>query len=189
MTIANDDQDEANYRKFLASALAAAARHLAPGAAFYLWHADLHGLTTRLAAADAGLTIRQVLVWAKSAFALGRADYHWQHEPCIYGWADGAAHTWLGGRDQATVLNFDKPARNAEHPTMKPVALFAKLIENSCPRGGRVLDPFAGSGTTALACEQTGRTAAVVELDPKFCDVAVARFEKVTGQSTERVPA
>lgn len=188
-TIANDDLDEPAFRRFLADALRAAAAALKPGAGFYVWHADLHGLTARLAAADAGLTVRQVLVWAKSAFALGRSDYHWKHEPCLYGWTDGAAHSWLGGRDQSTVLEFDRPSRNADHPTMKPVGLFAKLVENSCPRGGIVLDPFAGSGTAVLAAEQTGRTAAVVELDPGYCDVVVARYESATGKATERVPA
>ncbi len=188
-TITNDDMDESAFRRFLADALRAAVASLKPGAGFYVWHADLHGLTARLAAADAGLTVRQVLVWAKSAFALGRFDYHWKHETSLYGWVDGAAHSWLGGRDQSTVLEFDRPSRNAEHPTMKPVGLFAKLIENSCPRGGIVLDPFAGSGTTVLAAEQTGRTAAVVELDPGYADVIVRRFESVTGKTTERIPA
>jgi hypothetical protein len=116
MTIANDDLDDGAFRRFLGTALRAASSPLKPGAGFYVWHADLHGLTARLAAADAGLTVRQVLVWAKSAFTLGRSDYHWKHEPCLYGWTGGTAHEWLGGRDQSTVLEFDRPARNGEHP-------------------------------------------------------------------------
>ena len=184
MTLANDDLGD-GYHAFLTNALTASVSQLRPGAAFYLWHADTHGLVVRQAAAAAGLATRQVLVWAKSAFALGHADYHWQHEPGLYGWAGGAAHTWLGGRDQATLLAFDRPARNGDHPTMKPVALFEKLIDNSCPKGGLVLDPFAGSGTTVIAAEQSGRTSAVIDLDPAFCDV-VRRWETMTGKTAAR---
>ncbi len=189
LTIANDTLTGADYRAFLVRALGAVAPHLAPGAAFYLWHADSEGFAVRGACADVGLTVRQCLVWVKSTFALGRQDYHWKHEPCLYGWADGAAHTWLSDRTQTTVLEFDKPARNAEHPTMKPVELFAYLIGNSCPRGGLVLDPFGGSGTTLVAAEQTGRTACLLELDPKYADVIIQRFETLTGKKAERVPA
>jgi hypothetical protein len=105
---------------------------------------------------------------------------------CLYGWADGAAHTWLSDRTQTTVLEFDKPAKNTEHPTTKPVDLFSYLIGNSCKHGGTVLDPFAGSGTTLIASELTGRTACLVELDPRYCDVVVSRYESVTGQKAER---
>ncbi|MBP3954798.1 ParB N-terminal domain-containing protein [Gemmata sp. G18] len=189
LTIANDDMTAEQYRAFLASALGTALRHLSPGGAFYVWHADLAGLDVRLACSTAGLTVRQCLVWVKSALVLGRQDYQWRHEPCLYGWADGAPHTWLSDRAQTTVLEFDKPAKNADHPTSKPVALFEYLINNSCPSGGVVLDPFAGSGTTLVAAEQTGRTAALVELDPRYCDVIVSRFESVTGKAAERVAA
>ncbi|VTR92494.1 adenine methyltransferase : ParB-like partition protein OS=Sutterella wadsworthensis 2_1_59BFAA GN=HMPREF9465_00225 PE=4 SV=1: ParBc: N6_N4_Mtase [Gemmata massiliana] len=189
LTIANDDMTAEQYRTFLASALGTALRHLSPGGAFYVWHADLAGLDVRLACASAGLAVRQCLVWVKSALVLGRQDYQWRHEPCLYGWADGAPHTWLSDRAQTTVLEFDKPAKNADHPTPKPVALFEYLINNSCPKSGVVLDPFAGSGTTLVAAEQTGRTAALVELDPRYCDVIVSRFESVTGRSAERVAA
>ncbi|QEL20640.1 DNA modification methylase [Limnoglobus roseus] len=189
LTLANDAMAGGDYRRFLARALAAANGVLRPGAAFYLWHADFEGLTVRTACADAGLRVRQCLVWVKSAFALGRFDYHWKHEPCLYGWADGAAHTWLSDRTQTTVLEFDRPAKNDVHPTMKPVDLFAYLVGNSCPAAGVVLDPFAGSGTTLVAAEHTGRTAALVELDPRYCDVVVRRYEDLTGQTAERVPA
>jgi DNA modification methylase len=121
--------------------------------------------------------------------ALGRQDYQWKHEPCLYGWADGAAHSWLSDRTQTTVLEFDKPAKSAEHPTMKPVELFAYLITNSCKPGGTILDTFAGSGTTMVAAEQTGRTAALVELDPRYCDVIVQRYEMFTGSKAERSEA
>jgi site-specific DNA-methyltransferase (adenine-specific) len=186
LTIANDTMDSAAYRKFLGSAFTAATKHLKPGSSFYLWHADLAGLDVRLACDESGLTVRQCLVWVKSVHALGRQDYHWRHEPCLYGWADGAAHTWLSDRTQTTVLEFDKPAKNTEHPTTKPADLFSYLIGNSCKPGGNVLDPFAGSGTTLIAAELTGRTACLVELDPRYCDVVITRFESVTGKKAER---
>ena len=186
LTIANDAMPEADYRRFLTTALTAAAEHLRPGGGFYVWHADTFGLPVRQAAAEAGLGVRQCLVWVKPGLVLGRQDSHWRHEPCLYGWADGAAHTWLSDRTQTTVLEFDKPAKNADHPTMKPVGLFAYLISNSCPHGGVVLDPFGGSGTTLVAAEQTGRSARLVELDPKYCDLIVRRFESLTGKTAER---
>ncbi len=189
MTIANDDMDPEAYRAFLARCLSGAVAVVKPGGGFYVWHADLHALAVRLACTDAGLAVRQCLVWAKSAFTLGRQDYHWRHEPCLYGWRDGAAHEWLGDRAQSTVLEFDRPVRNGEHPTMKPAALFEYLVRNSCPEGGVVLDPFAGSGTALIAAETTGRRAAVLELDPRYCDVIVTRWEAFTGRKAERVPA
>ncbi len=188
LTIANDDMDPEAYRDFLANCLAAAIAVVKPGGGFYVWHADLHGLAVRLACDDAGLSVRQCLVWAKSAFTLGRQDYHWRHEPCLYGWKEGAAHQWLGDRAQSTVLEFDRPAKNGEHPTMKPVALFESLVRNSCPEGGTVLDPFSGSGTALIAAEATGRRAALLELDPRYCDVIVRRWEQFTGKTAERVP-
>lgn len=185
LTIANDKMAGTDYRAFLIGCLGAAKKHLAPGAVFYIWHADSEGFNVRGACADVGLQVRQCLVWVKSTFAMGRQDYHWKHEPCLYGWNEGA-HIWLSDRSQTTVLEFAKPARNAEHPTMKPVELFAYLIGNSCPKAGLVLDPFGGRGTTLIAAEQTGRTAALVELDPRYVDVIVQRFEKLTGTSAKR---
>jgi DNA modification methylase len=189
LTIANDDMSPEEYRNFLKNALTAASGHLKPGGSFYLWHADTAGLDVRLSCATAGLRVRQCLVWVKSVLVPGRQDYQWKHEPCLYGWAEGAAHTWLSDRAQTTVLEFDKPVRSAEHPTAKPVDLFAYLIGNSCRPGGAVLDPFGGSGTALVAAEQTGRTAYLMELDPHYADVIVARFEKFTGQKAERVEA
>jgi DNA modification methylase len=185
LTIANDAMEPAEYRKFLAQALSSASRRLRPGGAFYVWHADTAGLDVRMACAEAGLSVRQCLVWVKSVMVLGRQDYQWRHEPCLYGWADGAAHTWLSDRAQTTVLEFDKPARSTDHPTTKPVELFAYLLTNSCKPGGTVLDCFAGSGTALVAAEQTGRTAALLELDPQYADVIVSRFEAFTGQKAE----
>ncbi|MGL6074907.1 MAG: DNA modification methylase [Fimbriiglobus sp.] len=181
LDIANDDMPDDDYLAFLTATLGPAARALKPGASFYIWHADTFGHIVRQACADVGLPLRQVLIWVKSCFALGRQDYHWQHEPCLYGWKPGQGHTWFGGRAQSTTLTFDKPARNGEHPTMKPVALFQQLLENSCPKGGLVLDPFGGSGTTLIAAQASGRVARLVELDPGYCDVIVSRWEKITG--------
>lgn len=189
LTFANDDlADDDRYRSFLADALRAALPHVRPGGGFYLWHADVRGLPVRLAARDAGLTVRQCLVWVKQSMVLGRQDYQWKHEPCLYGWRDGAAHTWLGDRAQTTVLEFDRPSRNGDHPTMKPVELMRRLVRNSCPPGGRVLDPFGGSGTTLVAAELEGRVAYLMELDPAYVDVAVRRWEQVTGKTAEREP-
>ena len=126
--------------------------------------------------------LRQCLAWVKDAFVLGRSDYHYRHEPIFYGWKPGAAHTWNGDRTQDSVLEFDRPRRNAEHPTMKPVALVEYCIRNSSNPGDLVIDPFGGSGTTLLACEKSGRAARLIELSPRYCDVIIRRWEEYTGQ-------
>ncbi len=130
--------------------------------------------------------MRQCLIWVKSALVLGRQDYHWQHEPCLYGWKNGAAHTWESDRKQTTVLNFDKPTRNGEHPTMKPVDLFEYLVRNSTRKGAIVADFFAGSGTTGIACERNGRRARLMEINPRYCDVIVRRWQAFTGRKAVR---
>jgi site-specific DNA-methyltransferase (adenine-specific) len=186
LVIENDKLDEVQLLTFLAAAFSGAVKHLQPGGSFYIWHADSLGFTFRTACADVGLRIRQCLVWAKSTMVLGRQDYQWKHEPCLYGWKDGAAHTWLSDRSQTTVLEFDKPSRNAEHPTMKPLALFEYLIGNSCVKGGIVLDPFLGSGTSLIAAHRLGRTCYGCELDPRYADVILKRAES-EGLSVERI--
>lgn len=186
LTIENDRMSDSAYTDLLLGALRNAHDALAPGGAFYLWHADLEGLLVRGAVALAGLQVRQCLVWVKSVMVLGRQDYQWRHEPCLYGWKDGGPHLWANDRKQTTVLEFEKPQRNADHPTMKPEALFAYLIGNSTVREGRVLDLFAGSGTTAIACERLKRTALLMELDPIYCDVIVRRWETFTGKAAVR---
>lgn len=154
---------------------------LKSGGAFYIWHADLEGLNFRKAANEAGLTVRQCLIWCKNTIVMGRQDYHWQHEPCLYGWKDGASHEWFSDRKQSTIIRFNKPSRNSEHPTMKPLELFMYLITNSCRQGGIALDPFLGSGTTLIAAERLKRKCFGIELDPKYCDVICKRFYKETG--------
>lgn len=188
LCIDNDqwDDDEA-FIEFLVKAFSGALDALSPGAAFYVWYASTQSANFLEAARRAGMTIRQLLVWAKNTFALGRQDYQWRHEPCLYGWKDGAAHHWYADRKQTTVLEFDKPSRSEEHPTMKPVALFAYQIENSTKPGDLVLDPFGGSGTSVVACEQLGRRCATVELDPHYASVIVERWERLTGKTAVRV--
>ncbi len=187
LTIANDDLGDDAYRRLLVAALGNAVGVLKPGGGYYIWHADSEGLAVRSACAAIGLTVRQCLIWTKNTFVLGRQDYQWQHEPCLYGWANGAAHTWLSDRSQTTVLAYDKPSRSAEHPTMKPVELIAYQITNSCPTGGIVLDPFGGSGTTMIAAQQTGRRGYLVELDPRYADVIVRRYAAYAATDPVRV--
>lgn len=182
LTIQNDNMEDAAFRKFLEDAFACADGVMKPGAAFYIWHADSEGYNFRGACHDIGWQVRQCLIWNKNALVLGRQDYQWKHEPCLYGWKGGASHTWLSDRTQTTVLDFDKPTRSEIHPTMKPIGLFDYQIRNSCPVGGAVLDLFNGSGTTIMACEQNGRSAYTMELDPRYVDAAIDRWETFTGK-------
>lgn len=182
LKITNDSMEDTAFREFLASAFEAAKQNMKAGASFYIWHADSEGYNFRGAIHDVGMTVRQCLIWVKNVMVMGRQDYQWKHEPCLYGWNNGGSHAWYSDRKQTTVLNFDRPTRNKEHPTMKPVPLFAYLIENSSKQDDVVLDTFAGSGTTIIACEQLGRSAYCSELDAKYCDVIIDRFEKFTGE-------
>jgi DNA modification methylase len=161
LTIQNDSMSDDDFRQFLRDVYSAADASMKPGATFYIWYAEPDAnCAFRLAARDAGWKIRQCLIWNKNSLVMGRQDYHWKHEPCLYGWKDGAAHFWASDRSQTTVLDFNKPSRNGEHPTMKPVELFQYQVENSSKKGGMVLDLFGGSGTTLIACEKTSRHAA-----------------------------
>ena len=187
LTIENDKMGSDEFYDFLTSAFSAAVEVLKAGGAFYIWHADVNGLDFRLALKASGLTLRQTLIWNKNAMTLGRQDYQWKHEPCLYGWKDGAGHNWYSDRCQTTVLEFNKPPRNGEHPTMKPVELFAYQIQNSTKKGEIVLDLFGGSGTTIIACEQTKRIGYSMELDPKYCDVIIKRYENLTGKKAVKI--
>lgn len=186
LTIQNDDMDDESFRQFLGAAYAAADSVLKEGAAFYIWHADSEGFNFRGACRDVGWKVRECLIWVKNAFVMGRQDYQWKHEPCLYGWKDGASHNWYSDRSQSTVLEFNKPNRNGEHPTMKPVELFRYLVGNSTIRNGVVLDSFGGSGTTLIACEDIGRRARLLELDPAYCDVIIKRWQKFSGKKAVR---
>jgi DNA modification methylase len=182
LKIQNDDMSNDQFRQFLRDAYVTADLVMKPGAVFYIWHADSEGYNFRGAAIDAGWKVRQCLIWKKSSLVMGRQDYHWKHEPCLYGWKDGAGHLWAADRKQTTILEFDKPSKNGEHPTMKPVALFEYQMLNNTKGGDIVLDSFGGSGTTLLAAEKNGRHARLMELDPKYCDVIVKRWEDFTNK-------
>lgn len=183
LTIMNDAMADEQFRQFLRDAYVAADTVMKPGAVFYIWHADSEGYNFRGAAIDAGWTVRQCLIWCKQTLVIGRQDYQWRHEPCLYGWKEGAAHLWASDRKQTTVLEFDRPSRNGEHPTMKPVALFEYLMLNNTKGGDIVLDSFGGSGTTLIAAEKNGRVAYLMELDPKYVDVIVRRWQEFTGKA------
>lgn len=227
MKIQNDNMPDEKFRQFLVDAYCAAVAVMRPGAAFYIWHADSEGYNFRGACRDVGLQVRQCIVWNKSSLVLGRQDYHWKHEPCLYGWKDGAGHSWYGARNkttvqevndpavsvedgvmlvsvgeqvlrvtgadievevlQSSVIYEEKPAASRLHPTMKPVALYSRQIEYSSKPGDLVLDSFGGSGTTLIACEKLRRRAAVMEFDPKYCDVIIRRWEDFTGRKAELI--
>lgn len=182
LKIMNDKMPDEDFRQFLRDAYTAADTVMKPGAVFYIWHADSEGYNFRGAAKDAGWAVRQCLIWKKSSIVMGRQDYHWKHEPCLYGWKEGAGHLWAADRKQTTILEFDRPAKNGEHPTMKPVALFEYQLLNNTKGGDQVLDSFGGSGTTLIAAEKNGRVARIMELDPKYCDVIVKRWQDFTGK-------
>ena len=182
--IKNDkfDSDEGFY-KFLHDAFSAMAGTLAADGAAYVFHADSKGLTFRRAFEDAGFKLSGCCIWAKNTFTLGRSDYQWCHEPCLYGWKKSGKHNWYGDRKQSTIWNFDKPSRSEKHPTMKPVPLLAVPMKNSTQTNGVVLDPFGGSGSTLICAEQLGREAFLIELDEKFVDVIIHRYIEAVGSA------
>lgn len=182
LKITNDSMGDSEFRAFLIAAYSSAFNVLKPGASFYIWHSDTEGLNFRGAIQDCGEKVRQCLIWKKERLVMGRQDYHWQHEPCLYGWKDGATHGWYTDRKQTTILEFDRPEANKEHPTMKPVALLAYQVGNSTAPQGLVLDTFLGSGSTLIAAEQLGRKCYGLEIDPIYCDVIVKRWEAFTGK-------
>lgn len=217
----NDNLPDDYFRHFLEAAFRNADSVMLPGATFYVWHGESTALAFRLAAEKVGWQVRQCLIWNKNHFVLGRQDYQWKHEPCLYGWKDGDGHYFFDSRSEATVMedkpadlkkltkaemlkllqdifadkkattviDCDKPLADAEHPTMKPVKLIGYLIRNSTRKGDSVLDLFGGSGTTLIAAEQLGRKCYMMELDPHYCDVIIARWEKLTGKKAVKVVA
>ena len=187
LTIQNDSMDEVTFRQFLQDAFTSMLTVTKAGGAIYVAHADMQGHNFRLAFLASGWSLRSCLVWAKNSLVLGRGDYQWRHEPILYGWAPGAAHEWHSDRKQTTVLEFDRPSRSAEHPTMKPIALIEYCLGNSSLQGQIVLDLFGGSGSTLIACEKTGRSCRMMELDPKYADVIVRRWQAFTGKQAVHV--
>jgi len=182
LVIQNDEMGDQDFRQFLVDAYSAADTVMKKGAVFYIWHADSEGYNFRGAAHDIGWQIRQCLIWRKQSMVMGRQDYHWQHEPCLYGWKDGASHLWASDRKQTTILNFDRPSKNEQHPTMKPVELFVYQMLNNTKGDDLVLDSFVGSGTTVIACEKHGRRTRAIEVDPVYCDVTITRWQEYTGK-------
>ena len=218
--IKNDNMDNESFYSFMLQIYQSAYEFMREGAAIYVFHAESTGHIFRQAFLDAGLKLSQCLIWEKNTFVLGRQDYQWRHEPCLYGWKEGAAHYFINDRtqdtvilehdvdfeamkkaelvayikdlhrnykDQTSVIYENKPARNDIHPTMKPVTLVGRLMSNSSKSGWNVLDLCGGSGSTLMAAEQLGRTAFLMELDEKFCDVIVKRWEEYTGQSAVKI--
>ena len=185
-SIQNDSMADEKFYEFLLAAFRNMAAHLAEGGSAYIFHADTEGLNFRRAFKEAGFHISGVCIWVKNSLVLGRSPYQWQHEPCLYGWKKKGKHQWYTGRKESTIWEFDKPKKNGDHPTMKPIPLLAYPIQNSSMANSVVLDPFGGSGSTLIACEQTDRICCTIELDEKFCDVIVRRYIEQVG-SDEKV--
>lgn len=180
LKIENDKMDSGQFQSFLLAAYKNLFDSTKPGGAIYVAHADSEGANFRSTMVAGGWLLKQCLVWVKQTFAMSRQDYHWKHEPILYGWKPGAAHNWFTDRKQTTVLEFNKPNRNAEHPTMKPIELIEYCVKNSCPDLGSVLDLFGGSGSTLITCQKTQRKSFAMELSPAYCDVIVSRWVKYT---------
>jgi site-specific DNA-methyltransferase (adenine-specific) len=207
LKIENDSMEDGAFLSFLKDAFKQMHKHMKQGGAFYIWHADSEGYNFRRACKEEGLEIKQCIIWNKNALVMGRQDYQWKHEPCLYGWKEGSSHTWYGDRNKTTVhkvpeddekavkwfrkqlakqqntsvLEYNKPLKNGEHPTMKPVELLQKQVVNSSKQEDIVLDTFLGSGSTLIAAEKTGRICYGMELDPKYVDVIVQRYVDYTG--------
>lgn len=179
--IKNDNMADEAFYNFLLDAYTQMHSAMADDASIYVFHADTEGLNFRRAFADAGFYLSGCCIWKKQSLVLGRSPYQWQHEPCLYGWKKNGKHQWYTGRKETTIWEFDKPKKNGDHPTMKPIPLLAYPIMNSSMSNSVVLDPFGGSGSTLIACEQTDRICYTVELDEKFCDVIVKRYIEQVG--------
>ena len=216
--IENDNMDDTSFFNFLYDFYTQMLRSLKSGGVFYIWHADSEGANFRSALKEAGGHVRQCLIWNKNSLVLGRQDYHWKHEPCLYGWKEGAGHYFVDDRSQTTVIedkididkmtkdemkqllkdmledkvsttvmNEAKPSANDLHPTMKPIKLIARQVSNSSRKGEKVIDFFGGSGSTLITCEQLGRKCYTMELDPKFVDVIIDRWEEYTGRKAKLI--
>ncbi len=183
--IENDNMNETEFYNLLIDAFINMYSVAKAGAPIYVFHADTEGLNFRNAFKNAGFKLAQCLVWVKNTFVMGRQDYQWKHEPILYGWKEGKAHYFIDSRSQNTVLEFDKPTRNAEHPTMKPIDLLVYLIKNSSKENNLIVDLFGGSGSSLIAAEQSNRICYTMELDPRYCDVIIKRWETLTGQKAE----
>lgn len=183
--IKNDKMNNDNFYQFLFDAFTNMRANIKDGGSYYVWHADSEGLNFRKAIVETGFLFKECLIWVKNQMVMGRSDYQWKHEPCLYGWAAGASHYFIDDRTQTTVLEYKKPLKSELHPTMKPLELFERLIMNSSFTGQLVLDPFGGSGTTLICCENLKRKARTIEFDPRFADVIVKRWLNLTKRKDE----
>ena len=181
--IKNDNMADDAFYQFLLAAFQNTETVMADDASIYVFHADTEGLNFRRAFADAGFRLSGTCIWKKQSLVLGRSPYQWQHEPVLFGWKKAGKHQWYTGRKESTIWEFDKPKKNGDHPTMKPIPLLAYPIMNSSMSNTLVLDPFGGSGSTLIACEQTDRSCCTIELDEKFCDVIVKRYIEQVGSA------
>jgi site-specific DNA-methyltransferase (adenine-specific) len=179
LVIQNDKMSNDDFYKFLYDFYTALSTSVKKGGSIYVWYASSEVVNFVSAMVDAGWLYKQELIWNKTSMIMGRQDYQWKHEPCLYGWLDGASHNWYSDRKQTTIIDFDKPTRNGEHPTMKPIGLFAYQIQNSSKSNDIVIDSFGGSGTTMVACHQLNRKGYLIEFDPKYCQVIVDRMKKL----------
>jgi DNA modification methylase len=179
LKIENDNMSNDEFYRFLYDFYSALSTACKKGAAIYVWHASSEVINFAKAMVDAGWLLKQQLIWVKNQLVMGRQDYHWKHEPCLYGWLPGGSHKWYADRKQTTVIEWDKPQKNREHPTMKPIGLLAYQIQNSSKAGDIVIDCFGGSGTTMVACHQIKRRSRIIELDPNYCQVIVDRMLKL----------
>lgn len=183
--IKNDNMASEAFYEFLLDSFKQMHNAMADDASIYVFHADTEGLNFRKAFTDAGFYLSGCCIWKKQSLVLGRSPYQWQHEPCLFGWKKKGKHQWYTGRKESTIWEFDKPKKNGDHPTMKPIPLLCYPIKNSTLSNSVVLDPFGGSGSTLIACEQTDRICYTVELDEKFCDVIVKRYIELTGSADD----
>ena len=181
--IKNDNMADDAFYQFLLAAFQNTEVAMADDASIYVFHADTEGLNFRRAFADAGFRLSGACIWKKQSLVLGRSPYQWQHEPILFGWKKKGRHQWYTGRKESTIWEFDKPKKNGDHPTMKPIPLLAYPIMNSSMSNTLVMDPFGGSGSTLIACEQTDRSCYTIELDEKFCDVIVKRYIEQIGSA------
>ena len=185
--IDNDKMSDDDFTNFITSAFKSAYENVKKGASFYCWYASSATVQFNFGIEKSGFSVKEDLIWVKNNIVLGRQDYQWKHEPCLYGWVENAAHSWYSDRKQTTILNFDKPHSSQLHPTMKPVPLFDYQIKNSSKTGDNVLDLFGGSGTTMMACEQNDRNAYLMEFDPRYVDVIIKRWEEFTGKKAVKI--
>ena len=181
--IKNDNMENEAFYDFLLAAFTNTEAAMAQDASIYIFHADTEGLNFRKAFSDAGFQLSGCCIWKKPSLVLGRSPYQWQHEPVLFGWKKKGKHNWYTDRKQTTIWEFEKPKKNADHPTMKPIALVAYPIMNSSLTNCIVLDPFGGSGSTLIACEQSDRFCFTIELDEKYCDVIVKRYLEQVGSA------